>query len=145
MSLSTERERVIESLRVGIGATAEYVDPSEFVVIREAGGTLHFFAFKDDGSYVAVSLGSEESSGEASEGHTYTYEAATNSPADGEDVEFTFTGRVISVFRNGVNESRLGQFSENPLTFIFDAVPDANDDIEALVEDAGVESSSSSS
>lgn len=56
MSLSTERERVIESLRKGIGSTAEYVDPSEFVVIRAAGGTLHFFAFKDDGSYSSVAV-----------------------------------------------------------------------------------------
>jgi hypothetical protein len=56
MSLSTERERVIESLRAGIGATAEYVDPSEFVVIREAGGTLHFYIFKADGAYVPASI-----------------------------------------------------------------------------------------
>jgi len=60
-----------------------------------------------------------------------TFEAASNSPADGVDDEFTFTGTPVCVFRNGVNETRLGTIDGS--TFTFDAAPDADDDIEAIL------------
>lgn len=50
---------------------------------------------------------------------------------DGVNDEFTFTGAPIVVFRNGVNETRLGSIAAS--VFTFDAPPEVGDDIEGLV------------
>jgi hypothetical protein len=60
-----------------------------------------------------------------------TFEAAANSPADGLDDEFTFTGTPVCVFRNGVNETRLGTIAGS--AFTFDSAPADGDDIEAIL------------
>jgi hypothetical protein len=60
-----------------------------------------------------------------------TFEAAANSPADGVDDEFTFTGTPVCVFRNGVNETRLGTIAGS--AFTFDSAPADGDDIEAIL------------
>lgn len=59
-----------------------------------------------------------------------SFEPAANSPADGVDTEFTFSGTPVMVFRNGVNETRLGTIAGS--AFTFDSAPSADDDIEAL-------------
>lgn len=82
----------------------------------------------DDGTYLdADDIATEDEVGSGGG----TYEVATNSPADGVDDAFTFTSTPIVVFRNGVMETRLGTITTN--TFTFDAAPNADDDIEALV------------
>lgn len=50
---------------------------------------------------------------------------------DGVNDEFVFSAPPIVVFRNGVNETRLGTIAAN--TFTFDTPPDIGDDIEGLV------------
>lgn len=91
---------------------------------------------KDDGTYIDaddvattafVTTAVEEGGG----GGGGTFATASNSPADGNDTAFTFTGTPIVVFRNGVQETRLGTIAGS--TFTFDSAPNADDDIEALI------------
>lgn len=66
-------------------------------------------------------------SGEAS---TVTLEAPTGL-VNGSNKAFTFSGPPKIVFRNGVQETRLGAIVGN--VFTFTVAPDADDDIEGLV------------
>lgn len=50
---------------------------------------------------------------------------------NGTNDDFVFTAPPIVVFRNGVNETRLGTIATN--TFTFDTPPETGDDIEGLV------------
>ena len=50
---------------------------------------------------------------------------------NGSNDEFVFTAPPIIVFRNGVNESRLGSVTGN--TFTFNLPPEVGDDIEGIV------------
>jgi hypothetical protein len=50
---------------------------------------------------------------------------------NGTNDEFTFTGTPIIVFRNGVNETRLGTIDAS--VFTFTTPPETGDDIEGLV------------
>lgn len=50
---------------------------------------------------------------------------------NGSNSAFTFTAPPILVYRNGVNETRLGGVTGN--VFTFDSAPDADDDIEGLI------------
>lgn len=50
---------------------------------------------------------------------------------DGVNDEFVFTAAPIIVFRNGVNETRLGTISTN--TFTFGIPPQEGDDIEGII------------
>ena len=50
---------------------------------------------------------------------------------DGVNDEFVFSGPPIAVFRNGVQETRLGSVAGS--TFTFDTAPQEGDDIEGLV------------
>ena len=63
-------------------------------------------------------------------GGSVTYETPTGT-VNGVNDDFVFTGPPIAVFRNGVNETRLGSISTN--TFTFDTAPETGDDIEGLV------------
>lgn len=81
------------------------------------------------GTFEADALAESEAGEDGGGG--VTFEAAANSPADGMDDEFTFTGTPVMVFRNGVNETRLGTIAGS--TFTFDSAPDADDDVEGLI------------
>ena len=50
---------------------------------------------------------------------------------NGSNQVFTFSAPPIAVFRNGVQETRLGSIAGN--VFTFDTAPETGDDIEGLV------------
>ena len=60
-----------------------------------------------------------------------TYAVASNSPANGSDTAFTFTGTPKFVYQNGVMMNRLLTIEGNTATF--DSAPQNGDDIEASV------------
>lgn len=66
----------------------------------------------------------------AASGNSVSLETPTGA-VNGVNDDFVFTAPPIVVFRNGVNETRLGTIATN--TFTFDTAPETGDDIEGLV------------
>ena len=113
----------------GVGASAKPTVVERLEALDDAGNVCAALIKAVDGSLSFEVNGVTVSTDQADAGSTY--EAAANSPADGVDTEFTFTGTPIMVFRNGVNETRLGTIAGS--AFTFDSAPSASDDIEALI------------
>lgn len=93
-------------------------------------GSLGFTSHATGRGIVFYSDGSKWQNANSGGGSSVSLETPTGA-VNGTNDDFVFTAPPIVVFRNGVNETRLGSIATN--TFTFDTPPETGDDIEGLV------------